>query len=54
MHMYEIKKIVLINLLSGKKWRCRRKEETYGGGGERKAWKELIGSIDIYTPSCVK
>jgi len=32
----ESRKRVLMNLFVGQQWRCRRKEQTYGHGGDGK------------------
>jgi len=41
MHMYmESRKMVLMNLLAGKEWRCRDREQTCADSGRRKEWDE--------------
>ena len=37
----ESRKTVLMNLFAGKEWRRRRREQTCGHSGERRAWDEL-------------
>jgi len=54
MHIYEISKIVVMNLLARKEWRHRCRERTCGHSRERRGWGGWKRSIDIYTASCVK
>ena len=36
----EARKMVLMNLLAGKEWRCRCREWTCGHSGRRREWDE--------------
>ena len=50
----ESRKIVLMNLLAGKEWRCRRREQTCGRSGEGGTGANGESSTDIYTLPWVK
>ena len=54
MHIYEILKIVLMDLFTGKEWRCRCREWTYGHSGEGREWDQWRKCINIYILSSVR
>ena len=41
MYIMESREIVLVNLCTEKKWRCRHREWTSGHSGERRGWEKL-------------
>ena len=45
--------MVLMNLFTGKEWRCRYRKLTCAQNGGRKEW-DRESNIDIYTLSCIK
>ena len=45
--------MVLMNLLAGKEWSCRHREQTCRHSGEGESRANLEISISIYTLSCV-
>ena len=41
MHVYESRKMVLVNLFTGQPWRCRQREQACGHSEGRREWDEL-------------
>ena len=40
-HIWNLKKMVLMNLFSGQQWRNRHREQTYGHGGGEEGEDEM-------------
>ena len=53
-YIWNLEKVVLMNLFAGKEWRRRYREQTCGHSGQRREWEDGESSINIYTLLCVK
>ena len=53
-HIYGIRKMVLMNLFAGQQRRSRHREQTYGWGGEEEGEGEMYGysNMETYNTIC--